>query len=526
MAKRILNKRNCTFTCPMLTGMITISQPNNKFNDGTGTALTVQAALTGNGICSVLTASANGVPTKCTLMRASNWSAGMEMQKRINNISLLNEDAMMICPVGGVICVQKPLAPIVPAGFGGAAMGAKTSAAAEQQPKPQNTEPQEESAENDAAPEQGMQVEQSLCAYGSCDKAASCPYMQAASTVTTAGAAARLRSNSKEKERAYNESADRKMEEHRISWNNQAHHLISIKAAYCQYPELVKLGNYFGYDINCKENCYFLPCWESGDGFGQKTSHFKKAQAYEVMKVSGLQWHVGQHSYCIDLHENILQKYPQLRFMDCYNDKLNKDVKKILAACQQRFDGVCLQQNYEAHRQWFIQQMNRLSEQIEEALDLFLGYPKESFPYFVSLEALKFAYEIPRSGKVITIHRTKTQWVVKRYQYTNYLKDESVQLHLLETKELADAEHHRDETVRKLILFCENVTCFLVIDEEMTFQLPFRYKARCQYISKEERAKVESHFSAMLAEQADSGEDAYIAPKTMAVQRLKECGLY
>ena len=548
MAKRILNTK-CTFRCPALQGAVTAVQLKPTFSDGTGKVLTKDTDLSGNGICSILTSSAGGTPTPCTMNMWNNWISGFELQKKFNGVPLLNEDAKMQCSVGSVISVQKPLPPIVQMNVGGAVFSANvgskqnspSSAASDKGSSSSNTERIKSEKVPKAIPVDkknptvGMPKEQvretlseknCICSYELCEKAADCPYMQASSEILTDGAAAILRRNSSIKERRYTEYSERKMNENKISWNNQAHHLISIKAAYCQHPALVKLGNYFGYNINCQENCCFLPCWESGDGYGQKTLHFKKAQAYEVMKASGMQWHVGQHTYRVDLTSGILEKYPELRSIDCYNDKLNKDIKEILSACSNRFTGVCLEENYKEHKEWFIGEMNNLSKSIEKYLNKFGYAPRNSFPYFVSLEALKYAYEIPRSGRVISIHRTKTQWVLKRYQYTNYLKDSDIQLNLLETKVLADAENHRDTTIKKLILFCENVNCFLVIDKTMTFKLPFGYKAKCQYINYEEMSKVKSHFSAMLAEQTDSGEDEYISPKAMAVQRLKECGLY
>jgi len=554
MAKRILNKSNCRFMCPSLQGTITAAQLRPTFNDGNGTALTQQTTLTGNGICSILTAAAQGAPTPCTLKMMSSWISGLELQKKINGIPLLNEDAKMPCPVGSIITVQKPLMPIVSLNIDmpplnnrvekdstlsesnntsdeSTSQTEKSSVSEEKDTKTQDknidspekediSEPQE-----DEQPEKEESPEKCLCSYGSCDKPEECPYMQAKSTIDTQGAAKKLRNNSKTKETEYDEYSQKMMDKYNVSWNNQAHHLISINAAYCKYPELVKLGNYFGYDINCEENCCFLPCWEKGDGYGDKTSHYKKAQAYEVMKVSGMQWHVGQHEYPISISDAIKEKYPELKTIECYNQIINKDLKEFSAACDKQFKGKCLEENYEEHRRWFIERMNMLSGKIEKHLDLFRGNPKNSYPYFVSAEALRYAYEVPRSGKVILIYPTTTQWIVRRYRYTNYLKDDDIQLNLLATQALAFAENHRDETIKKLILFCENVSCFLIVDEKNIFKLPFSYQVRCQYIDKEESEKVESHFSAMLVRQADDEQDGYISPKAMAVKRLKECGL-
>ena len=72
-------------------------------------------------------------------------------------------------------------------------------------------------------------------------------------------------------------------------------------------------------------------------------------------------------------------------------------------------------------------------------------------------------------------------------------------------------------------MFCENVSCFLVIDETGNFQLPFSFQVHSCGIRREDN--LESHVSALLAEQADSGENAYISPKAMIHKRMGECGL-
>ena len=554
MSKRILNKRNCTFICPSLQGTITITQPPNQVNDGNGTPLTQnQAKLSGNGICAILTAAAGGTPTSCTLKLCGNWIAGFELQKKLNGDMLLNEDAKMACPVGSIISVQKPMLPIPPVmpvvSAGSMSSTPETQSSAPQkakQPEPfsaspeaaENKPPETKAKESAGSKESGKKEpeqaksEEPAVPYeepmqcNNCKEKADCPYMQAPDTINTDGAASKLRKNSPGKERDYDEKCDRSMEKWQRTWGSQAHHMISAKAAYCQYPELVKIGNYVGYNINCQENCYFLPAWEHGDGFGQKNEHFKKAQAYEVMRMSGLQWHVGNHSYHMsELPESVMEKYPQLREMLCYNDRINQDVQKILDEFQKHFKDTCLKKRYEECKSWFFEKMNALSMQVEEHLDLFGMYPKDSNPYFVSLESLRYAYEIPRSGKVISVHKTASAWILKRYRYTNWLHDAYYGLDHLETKVLADTENHREKTIRDLILFCENVSCFLLIDETESFRLPFSYRVNSRSVSREETEQVSSHFTAMLASQADNGEDEYLAPKAVIKKRMEECGL-
>ena len=545
MGKRLLNRSNCVFYCPSSPLVrFSIQQMNNHVNDGTGTALTTQAQLSGAGNCVIQTTAAGGSPVPCSFQASSAWVSGIETGKSINGAKLLNEDARQICPVcpASPIQIQLLIPPAVPV-FTAAAELADSSAI----PGSKNNnsaEAKTETADNSmiirekadlnetqsAVSDSGknvppLQLRKCLCAYSACGKAPSCQYAAANDTIPTEGAARILRDNSPGKFRRYSLDADANMEKYQISWNNQAHHMISINAAYCQYPELVKLGNYFGYDINSEANCCFLPCWESGDGYGQKPSHFKKAQAYDVMKASGLQWHVGQHSYRLDFPESILIKYPELRSIKNYNDLINTELKQILAECQSRFSRICIAAHYEEHKKWFLSRLNALSSEIERHLAAFKGSGRNSFPFFVSAEAFRYAYQVPRSGKVILIYKTQTQWIFKRYQYKNNAKDPEIRLDLLENSNLCLAETHRCETIRRIVLFCENVCCFLAVDEECKFTLPFSYHAQLQRISQIETSRVESHFSAMLAERSRSGYDEYISPKAMVVERLKECGL-
>lgn len=548
MGKRILNKTNCVFFCPSSPLVkFTIQQMDNHVNDGTGIALTTKAQLSGVGNCVIQTAAAGGAPVPCSFQAASTWISGIEFGKTINGTNLLNEDAKQICPIcpASPIQIQLMIPPVLPAipsippvsSVPNSVASSESTKAAfseeEQETTNDETVTHEESTigeepdtsseteNNEASP----QLKKCLCAYSTCENSSSCPYATSSDTIPTEGAARILRDNSPNKFQRYSIAADANMEQYQISWNNQAHHMISINAAYCQYPELVKLGNYFGYDINSEANCCFLPCWESGDGYGQKTSHFKKAQVYDVMKASKLQWHVGQHSYRIDFPENIRIKHPELRQINNYNDIINSKLKQILAECQSRFAQICISDNYEEHKKWFLAKINSLSSDIERHLNAFKGSGRESFPYYVSAEAFRYAYEVPRSGKVILIYKTQTQWVFKRYQYKNNAKDPEIQLDLLENSNLAIAETHRPDTIRRIILFCENVCCFLVVDEIGEFKLPFSYYAQIQRITQNEIVRKESHFSAMLAERSGLGYEEYIAPKAMVVERLKECGL-
>lgn len=546
MSKRILNTNNCIFRCSALAGNITILPAPPTFKDGNGQALTKNTKLLCAGMCSLLPPTPAGTPSPCCqpVQPCTSWIKGVELNKKINNVSLLNQDAMTMCPIGGQITATlKPFIPSVsvdipamPTADAGVRQNKtttntdkndnlkeeKNSFGENNRDKREVTEEKvlsdtETDKEEKSSEKNNKKYDFVLCAYENCEKAESCPYIQAESTIDTKGAALKLRRNSSAKERDYDELADIRMQKYEISWGNQAHHMISINDAYCRYPELVKLGNYFGYDINCKENCYFLPAWEKGDGYGEKPTHYKKAQAYEVMSVSGLQWHVGQHNYRIELPPEIIQKYPQLRTLKCYSDKVNEDVKNILKIFSRYFSGRCPVENYEENKKYFIETMNALSGEIEEKFDIFGMYPKDSIPYYVSAEALRYAFELPRSEKVILVKKEGNDWIFCKYKYTKYLKNNN-QVFTEETDRLV----YKDKN--SCILFCENVKCFLIVDESRSFELPFKYGVYKQYISDSDIERKDTHFSAIISIASDKG-SSYVFPKKMISERLKECGL-
>lgn len=563
MGKRVLNTANCTFTCPMLQGTILCRQKSHKVNDGTGTALTKSAELTGCGICSTLTSAAGGTPTQCTLKNSTNWIIGFDLRKKVNGVPILTEDAKMQCSVGGMISVQQLIPPIIPTVptpssvnvgiMDNSVIDHSAPANIEKNEPVQNSNAEKnissppesvderyedsrlERQEENAEPNLDSSEKECICKQN-CKKKDNCRYWNAPSTIIKPPNKSSylysriLRENSPRKETYYENYVAPIMEEQGVTWGNQAHHLISADAAYSKYPELVKLGNYFGYDINGQDNCCFLPDSErqdEGKKYGEQDKHGKKSWAYEVMKLSGLQWHVGQHQYSITLPETVKQQYAEeLAGLKCYNELLNDEIKKILGECDRRFRNKCLEKNYEEHRKWFLDKMNSLSGEIESHLNKFKNNPKRSTPYFVSQEALKYAYDIPSQGLVIMIYKTPTRWYLKKYKFANYLKYKQIKLSLKGTCEIYNPDSIRNDTLKKLIMFCDNVKCFIVLSDKDDFKLPFKDdQAKCYYICADEKGKIGSHFSAALAEMAENEKYDDESCKAVIKRRLEENGL-
>jgi len=172
-------------------------------------------------------------------------------------------------------------------------------------------------------------------------------------------------------------------------WSHQAHHLVSVKQAFAKFPELVKVANACGYDINCARNCIMLPSYE--EGHGQLSKDGKKASAYAVMALTGMQWHVSHHGYPIEDEEVQRQVYKYLGRrvkIKTYEELLTEKVRKIKIP----EDGVICPKE-------ILNALNKISDTVREKLAAFKDNPKLSYPYYVSREAYAYAFKLSLLGR-------------------------------------------------------------------------------------------------------------------------------
>lgn len=321
------------------------------------------------------------------------------------------------------------------------------------------------------------------CDYADCKDRENCDYYK--SQIYVENNSGKLSDNFK-KERAGEWSKYLSKHTDKIShssdgggWRIAAHHMISGNQVLMMkdsngnliYGDIVKLANFFGYDVNNALNCIMLPTNRSN--FGQDEAIIKIANAYEVMFLMGRQWHVGGHEYTlsedtlsklIEYYERNPEQYPSPgnpHFFNNYKTAVKEEMDKLLMGIRDQ----CWKKNYEHKRAKFIADINRVSKIIEDRLVAFEANPRKSFPFFVSKVSVEYAYNIPSTSKVIVIYRNGTELCACKYRIERYMKND------LEIffNEKGSCPADNGETFVK---FCENVMYFFV-ENGADFCFPF-----------------------------------------------------
>lgn len=311
-----------------------------------------------------------------------------------------------------------------------------------------------------------------LCDYENCDERSTCGYFN--SPIFVINDSIKLSKNfqrlRKDEWNIYEAKHNKKlMESSEGNWSIAAHHIISgnqvlmmKKGNIFLFGHMIKLANYFHYDINNAINCIMLPT--NAGNFGEKSPIGKTANAYEVMQLMGRQWHVGGYKYSLSkdilkILEDYYKKYPQ-QCLKSGNGAIFTDyataVKEELDKLEMKYSRPrCWKKNYEKKKQKFIDDMNSLSAKIEKHLLDFERNPKESFPFYVSKISLEYAFNLPSTIKVIVLYKENMKLRAKKVRMERYKKDG---LKII-PKERGDIEIC---DIKSFAVFCENAMFFII----------------------------------------------------------------
>lgn len=280
-------------------------------------------------------------------------------------------------------------------------------------------------------------------------------------------------------------------------WSYAAHHIISGNQVFKQLTELVRLADFLHYDINNAKNCIYLASKEEGYGAVRKDQ--RNISAYDVMSVSKLQWHVGGHQYSFAkdelpvLRQNIekARHIPNAEIRP-YADLLQEEVADFTA--QLRQEQRCWYgenaKEQEPLREHFYQGMNAISQRIRQKLGAFQNRPSDSYPYYVSKEAYRYAFTLPKTGKLMIVRRNADDTLeLRKYRISWPLagnkanqdgldrlsikpigKDGTRAEFILQPLALTSSSR---ENQKDCILFCENIAHFLFVDTDFSLRLPF-----------------------------------------------------
>lgn len=307
MGKEYLNEA-AVFACPSLAGKMMVQEATNKKvkTDGKLALTKAGAKLTGNGICAILTAAANGIPQPCRCKRSCTLTGWKNVSKnQACGSSLLLQDSCNQCAVGGAITiassgqhkVKKGARSHVPL------MGTFSAAvvASMEQEKNQgeserhsvhssqkSTETKTPKGAKTAVPETGQSLDSPqesekpraadmpfiprtglLCSCNAANpdaKCFECEYrLDRRTSPAVANDSQTLRRNY-DKARSHHDQYDRYFdhlfgiydsdEERKNAtgvkrgWSTVAHHIISGKQVLEKFPRLVKLARFCGYDVD------------------------------------------------------------------------------------------------------------------------------------------------------------------------------------------------------------------------------------------------------------------------------------
>lgn len=164
---------------------------------------------------------------------------------------------------------------------------------------------------------------------------------------------------------------------YKINVSAAHHHIIPGNQCYGTRKFLVKLGNFFGYDINCAENGILLPTIKnSGDLIDEE----KIRVLYSIMKdlqnlpemaslrrISGIQIHLGPHTYKTQI-KNLKKDYPLLPNPVNYEDAVNMQLDYIVQGYKSISRTNCFMRNEENQKRAFIQKMNHVSDKLRKMI--------------------------------------------------------------------------------------------------------------------------------------------------------------
>lgn len=256
----------------------------------------------------------------------------------------------------------------------------------------------------------------------------------------------------------------------RIGCGNQAHHILSTKDVYEQdkLRFVLKLANFYEYDVNEAYNCIILPAYNSKSERGKtelqvsfsKTSDFdKRSSKYYAMRMSGRQWHGGGHGGDFENSQNI----------SCYAT----EVTDLLYQCMRKESkNHCRieERFYEVDKKMFIKRIHKALNFVRERLIAFDINPKKSLPFYVSRDAYEYAFEVANI-RVLVFRKSSIGIQTYKYMFTrrsgNTYPDE---------RGVKNFDISNELSKRKLVIFCEQIDIAYIDSSKGRVNLPFSIK--------------------------------------------------
>ena len=570
MAKDYLTEK-AVFTCSLGLGPVIIKcrEPVNSKAFYNGKKLLTKAAVLKSkvGICQPLTQAAQGVPQPCQC-QLSVWNSFSDKEFACASF-LLHKSSYNQCFKGGApgkITVRTTgvAGHIIKAGVLATSripkatvksivlFAQKKTANDLDNAVSHNSKSEHES--NPVFPSEKPDFSNRLCP--GCKKYKTCSYYNADTNIDNDSA--KLRANYEllpdiEKDVYYERIVKQYGAAGLAPWSYAAHHIISGNQVLKdeEFIELVRMANSLWdtsnpeskiYDINNAKNCAFLISKDYE--YGEKNQNRKTVSAYDAMSESGIQWHLGGHSYQFDRDEvdflrgrvQFLTHQSTAVDLKNYAELLKEELRKIKTSMFA--NKVC--RDTVAQKRAFVLRMNNVSRNVKNKLSAFQEKPHHSFPYYVSKVAYQFAFGLPRTAKIIFVYRVGNKVGLEKFRVTRFNDTITISGKILDFKPIIPItesnpslfEIQTGEEKAKLIRFCENIE-FFVLDKGINKDiLPFHIEKRFVFESKNEERRhktvewLEDHDTEILVWlKSCQNFYQYTAPLKRIKERLKECNL-
>lgn len=242
------------------------------------------------------------------------------------------------------------------------------------------------------------EVQYALCDYKNCSKAKECQYLKASHT---------LRETNESKN-----AAELKMNMGKDAFDLYAgecgaiatslygsymysiahHHIVPVNQCFKTFAEVVKLANYYNYDINKAENGICLPTMNAG--YDKEPFELRKKISINAMEKLGKQWHKGGHKYSCNISADLDSVLPRPFYH--YKDAVDKELTSLRIKLTDEMK--CRSEYYDQQAAEFSMIMDHICEKIAKKLRRFEDDAKKSYPCYISKLAFYYAFQEELSG--------------------------------------------------------------------------------------------------------------------------------
>ena len=367
------------------------------------------------GQCNLLPDPSTGAPGICTsAMISGTWKNESRMQ--ISGKGTLTNACLISCPVGGIIKPFKPTTIMLNVDNNAKEQHVNIIEKEENKVKKQDSRCELDKnsnkkntdivvgSENKSIEEETKinnitnEIEYALCDYKNCRKANKCEYLKTPHTLKETNEsknAAELRINmGKDAFDLYAGECGNIATSLYGSYlySIAHHHIVPANQCFKPFAEIVKLANYYNYNINKAENGISLPTMNLG--YDKQPFELRKDISFNAMKVLGKQWHKGGHRYSCKISaelDNVLPR-PFMHYKDAVDKELTSFSIKLTDEMKCRCD------NYEKQAMEFTRMMDHICEKIARKLRRFEDDSKKSYPCYISKLAFYYAFYTELNG--------------------------------------------------------------------------------------------------------------------------------